>query len=83
MSAAAAHRLHGEIETARPLRAKDGKVSITGWCLAEDLTVAPAVRLATAGGILPMTARTEPSKSTGITMMLSGADAPSPELIRT
>ena len=30
-----------------------------------------------------ITARTDPSNSTGSTMMLSGGDAPSPELIRT
>ncbi len=72
MSTAAAHRLHGEIETPRPLRAKDGQVSVTGWCLAEDLTVAPAVRLATEGGILPMTARTERAD---VTELLPGQTA--------
>jgi glycosyltransferase involved in cell wall biosynthesis len=65
MSTAAPHRLHGEIETPRPLRAKDGDVSITGWCLAENLPSAPAVRLVTDGGILPMTVRTERTDATG------------------
>jgi len=41
---AAGYRLHGEIETARPLRAPAGKVSITGWCLAAGQPEPPSVR---------------------------------------
>ncbi len=59
MSAIAALRLLGEIETPRPLRAKYGQVSVTGWCLAEGMAAAPAVRLVTEDGLLPMTARVE------------------------
>ncbi len=59
MSAVAEPRLQGEIETPRPLRAKDGQVSIAGWCFAEGMASAPTVRLVTDGGILPMTERVE------------------------
>ncbi|HUJ42438.1 MAG TPA: glycosyltransferase family 4 protein [Opitutaceae bacterium] len=50
-------RLHGEIETSRPLRARLGQVSITGWCLAEGQSQPPPVRLVTAGGTLTATGR--------------------------
>ena len=33
MSAVIAPLLHGEIESPRPLRASDGKIKLTGWCL--------------------------------------------------
>jgi glycosyltransferase involved in cell wall biosynthesis len=55
MSVAAGPRLHGEIESPRPLRAPQGKVSVTGWCLAEDIAEPPAVRLVVAGRVLPAT----------------------------
>ena len=57
MSPAAGYRLHSEIESPRPLRAPAGKVSVTGWCLAEGMPEAPSVRLVTAAGSLPMTGR--------------------------
>ena len=50
-------QLHGEIETPRPLHARDGMVRIAGWCFAPGARPAPAVRLACAAGILPMSAR--------------------------
>jgi glycosyltransferase involved in cell wall biosynthesis len=58
MSASAASRLLGEVETPRPLRARAGLVSITGWCLLEGAPEAPAVRLATDAGTLALTKRT-------------------------
>ena len=57
MSPAVAGRLHGEIESHRPIRAHAGKISITGWCLNADSPEAPPVRLRTEAGILPLTAR--------------------------
>ncbi len=57
MNRVAKDRLHGEIETARPLLAREGKVAVIGWCLNEDLPVAPPVRLTTPAGTLPMTSR--------------------------
>lgn len=57
MSTPAPVRLHGEIETPRPLRARHGLVQITGWCLAEGQPTPPAVRLATDVGVLPLTRR--------------------------
>jgi glycosyltransferase involved in cell wall biosynthesis len=65
MSPAVAFRLRGEIEAVRPLQALDGKISITGWCLAEGLSEAPAVRMTTTAGRLTMidrTARTDVPK---------------------
>ncbi|AOS44972.1 putative glycosyl transferase [Lacunisphaera limnophila] len=50
-------RLHGEIESPRPLHARDGLVSVTGWCLLAGHAEPPAVRLATSAGALPLTAR--------------------------
>ena len=44
--------VHGEIETPRPLRARRGLVSITGWCLAEGRSQPPPVRLVTPAGTL-------------------------------
>jgi len=55
MSSAAANRLHGEIETPRPLRATGGKVELYGWCLSENTRGAPSVRLNTVAGILKAT----------------------------
>lgn len=49
--------LHGEIETPRPLRARDGVISLTGWCLLAGHPEAPAVRLVTPAVTLEMTAR--------------------------
>ncbi|MSU45612.1 MAG: NAD-dependent epimerase/dehydratase family protein [Lacunisphaera sp.] len=59
-----ATQLHGEIETPRPLRASGGKISLTGWCLAESVTVAPPVRLVTDAFTLPMSSRTDRSDVT-------------------
>ena len=58
MSAVIAPLLHGEIESPRPLRATDGKIKLTGWCLCAGETLAPAVRLVTTGGTLVLTTRT-------------------------
>jgi glycosyltransferase involved in cell wall biosynthesis len=49
---ASVYRLHGQIETPRPLRAHQGKVLITGWCLDEALQTAPQVRLTAETAIL-------------------------------
>ena len=49
--------LHGEIETPRPLRARGGRISLTGWCLIAGVAAAPPVRLRSAALILPLTAR--------------------------
>jgi len=57
MSGAVAHRLRGEVESPRPLRARDGAVSLTGWCLLEGSTKPPAVRIVTGAGTLPLTKR--------------------------
>ena len=46
----AAPRLHGEIESPRPLRAPGGTIAISGWCLAEGVGEAPPVRMVTAAG---------------------------------
>lgn len=51
-------RLHGAIESPRPLRARDGLVSLTGWCLLAGHEEAPAVRLVTEAGTLAMSIRT-------------------------
>ncbi len=45
-------RLHGEIESPRPLRARDGVISVTGWCFLPGLESAPRVRLVTSAGSL-------------------------------
>ena len=58
MSAVIAPLLHGEIESPRPLRATDGRIKLTGWCLCAGETSAPAVRLVTTGGTLALTTRT-------------------------
>lgn len=47
----------GEIETPRPLRARDGHVSLTGWCLVPGEAVPPAVRLNTDARSLALSAR--------------------------
>lgn len=52
------NRVIGEIETARPLHAPDGVVSLAGWCLVTGRNEPPEVRLVTAKGILAMTDRT-------------------------
>ena len=49
--------LHGEIETPRPLRARSGRVSLTGWCLIAGVAAAPPVRLRCENHLLPLTAR--------------------------
>jgi len=59
MSGAVAYRLHGEVESPRPLRARAGAVSISGWCLITGSTEPPTVRLTTEAGTLPMTSRTK------------------------
>lgn len=57
MNETATCRLRGEVESPRPLRARAGLVSITGWCVAEGMAEPPAMRLVTAAGILPLTDR--------------------------
>ena len=61
MSTAAALIFRGEVESPRPLRARQGKISLIGWCLVEGRTQAPPVRLATTAGLLSMTERTSRS----------------------
>jgi len=50
-------RLHGEIESRRPLRATAGLVTLTGWCLIAGQPFPPAMRLVTAAGIVPLSQR--------------------------
>ena len=50
-------RIHGEIETPRPLRARHGQVKVDGWCLAQGQAKPPVVRLVTPVGTLPATGR--------------------------
>ncbi|HWA24518.1 MAG TPA: glycosyltransferase family 4 protein [Lacunisphaera sp.] len=57
MKGPATSRIHGEIESPRPLRAREGLVSVTGWCLQAGVPQPPAVRLVTGGGILPASRR--------------------------
>ena len=59
MTAPDAPTLHGEIESPRPLRAVDGKITLTGWCLIPGLPDAPPVRVVADAGTLPMSARRE------------------------
>ncbi len=54
-----ASRLHGELESPRPLRAHAGNVHLVGWCLDEDAILPPSMRLRTEVGILPQTTRSE------------------------
>ncbi|MCF7760826.1 MAG: glycosyltransferase family 4 protein [Cephaloticoccus sp.] len=49
--------LCGEIESSRPLRARGGKITITGWCLVKGQREPPPVRLVTNAGELAMIAR--------------------------
>lgn len=49
--------LHGEVESPRPLRAPEGRVSLRGWCLVAGEPAAPPVRLVAAETVLPMSAR--------------------------
>lgn len=58
MQAASPPRFHSEVESPRPLRARQGKISLAGWCVAEDLVHAPTVRLTTTVGQVAMTQRT-------------------------
>lgn len=50
-------QLHGEVETPRPLRMRDGVVTLTGWSLVAGQSIPPAVRLHTAAGIIPLAQR--------------------------
>lgn len=50
-------RLHGDVDTPRPLRAVAGEFTLKGWCLLENLPEPPPVRLATANLCLPQTTR--------------------------
>ena len=59
MSPTAAFQLHGEIESSRPLRAPGGTVSVIGWCFIDGVPNAPAVRLVTDAGLVPLTSRTD------------------------
>ncbi len=65
MSGAAAYPLQGEIESPRPLRARAGVVSISGWCRIEGRAAPPAVRLVTDAGTLPVTKRVNRSDAPG------------------
>ncbi len=51
--------LHGEIESPRPLRAVGGRISVTGWCVAEGVATPPPVRLVTDATTLPLAHRHE------------------------
>lgn len=55
MSASDQAGLRGEIETPRPLHARDGKIEIVGWCL-DDARV-PDIRLACEAGEIVATER--------------------------
>lgn len=68
----AAVMIKGEVETPRPLRAKDGLVSLAGWCLVEGQAEPPAVRLHTPAGALPMSTRTQ---RTDVPQLLPGEKA--------
>lgn len=57
MSTLAAYQVRGEIESPRPLRARGGHVSVTGWCLLAGQAEPPIVRLTTTVGSLEQTAR--------------------------
>lgn len=57
MSTSPALRIHGEIESPRPIRGLAGEVTIKGWCLAEDLPDPPPVRLVAGTHILPFVQR--------------------------
>lgn len=57
MTPPATHRILGEIESPLPLRAPDGRVTITGWCLAAGQLQPPAVRLVCPAGTLSQTKR--------------------------
>jgi hypothetical protein len=65
MSRAAAYRLRGEVESPRPLRAHDGLLSVTGWCVVAGETIPPPVRLAIDGITLPVTKRVRRSDMPG------------------
>jgi len=53
MSPSVISRLHGQIDTPRPLRAPAGKIELHGWCLHEDAVDAPQVRLIAGGETFP------------------------------
>ncbi len=57
MSGTGAYRLLGAVESPRPLRARAGVVSISGWSLIAGLAEPPVVRLATTAGNLSLTSR--------------------------
>ncbi|MBI3887196.1 MAG: glycosyltransferase family 4 protein [Opitutae bacterium] len=59
MQVSAPLRLHGEVDTPRPLRAPDGLVRLTGWCLFAEPAAPPPVRVLTAAGELPLSRRTD------------------------
>ena len=65
MSGTGADRLCGEVESPRPLRARDGVVAITGWCRGDDPAAPPLVRLTTEAGTLPRTKRIKRSDAPG------------------
>lgn len=50
-------RLHGEIESPRPLHATGGQLTVAGWCLLAGAEEPPVVRLVTPATIIPMTDR--------------------------
>lgn len=51
-SAGYGDRVYGEIESPRPLRAKEGKFLAVGWCLNESSPSPPRVRITTNAGVL-------------------------------
>ncbi|WP_438479499.1 glycosyltransferase [Oleiharenicola lentus] len=51
--------LIGEIESPRPLRAIHGRISVTGWCLAQGEAFPPPVRLSVGVFILESTSQRE------------------------
>lgn len=59
MSATGTYRLRGEVESPRPLRARAGMVSLSGWCLIAGNSKPPVVRLVTDAASLPLTSRTK------------------------
>ncbi|HEY4248093.1 MAG TPA: glycosyltransferase [Lacunisphaera sp.] len=55
INAGSGDNVHGEIESPRPLRAKEGKLLILGWCLNEDSSTPPRVRVTIDASVLHAT----------------------------
>lgn len=73
MTTAPARGLHGEIEPRGPARARDGRVTLTGWCAFAGEKTPPAIRLVAGKTILPLTART---RRTDVPELAPGQPAP-------